>query len=394
MTTSTSNLFKPIKIGNVTVKHRVAHLPTTRTRGSADFIPTDLIKQYYTDRATTGALLITEATLLSLNQGIYANVPGIWNEKQSAAWKQIVDSVHEAGGKIALQLWALGRVGTAKLLKEHGLPLTGVSPIYEHEKAEKEAIEAGNPIQELTLDQINDLIYNQYPNAIKLADKAGFDFIELHAANGYLFEQFIHPGTNERTDKYGGKSIENRARFFFDVVDHLSTIIDPSKLAVRLSPLNEFQVPYVNPTAEEDYSYIVEGLQKRADEGKGIAFIDIVDERYNPDGSIKSQTVEFVDKIWKGPLVKGGSYTYDNENWKVINDVANADDRTLIGFGRHFIANPDLPERIKSGHALNEYDRSTFYNNSNYGYNTYPFFGQEGVEHDPEQKNVVGKALA
>ena len=392
MSIAKSNLFKPITIGKTTIKNRIAHLPTTRNRASPENVPTDLMKKYYTDRAKTGGLLVTEATLISLNQGIYPNVPGIWNQTQAKAWKEIVDSVHSVGGKIAIQLWALGRVGNAKLLKSHGLPLTGVSPIYEHEKAEKDAIDAGNPIQELTQEQIKDIIYNQYTNAAKLAEEAGFDFIELHGANGYLIEQFIHPATNQRTDKYGG-SIENRSRFLFELIDHLSTVIDPSKLAIRLSPLNDFQVPEINPTAEEDFTYVLEGLQQRADEGRGLAFIDVVDERYNPDGTIRPRTVEFVDKVWEGVLLRGGSFTYDKKgDWSTIQKVADAYDRTLIGFGRHFIANPDLPERIKSGYELNEYDRSTFYAGYNYGYNTYPFHGQV-LKVDPEEK-LAGVALA
>ncbi|KAL6452581.1 EBP1 Probable NADPH dehydrogenase [Candida maltosa Xu316] len=350
------------------------------------------MKQYYTDRAKSGGLLVTEATMISLNQGIYPNVPGIWTKQQANAWKQIVDSVHSVGGAISSQLWALGRVGKPKILKDYGLPLTGVSPIYEHEEAKREAIEAGNPIQELSRDQIKDIVHNQFGNAAKLADSAGFDFIELHAANGYLFEQFIHPQINQRTDEYGGKSIENRSRFLFEVVDHLSSIIDPTKLAIRLSPLNEFQVPGISPTTVQDYSYIVQGLQERANKGQGLAYINIVDERYNPDGSVRQQTVQFVDKIWKGILFRGGSFTYDTEDWKIINKVVNEDDRTLVGFGRYFIANPDLPERIKNGYSLNPYDRSTFYSPFNYGYNTYPFYGQD-LKVDPEEK-VLGKPLA
>ena len=392
MTISNSNLFKPIKVGNKTIKNRIAHLPTTRNRATDDHVPTDLMKKYYTARAKSGSLLITEATLISLDQGVYPNVPGMWNKQQKDAWKEITDSVHSIGGTIAIQLWALGRVGNAKLLKDEGLPLTGVSPIYEHEKAEQDAIDAGNPIQELTQDQIKDIVYNQFANAVKLADEAGFDFIELHGANSYLFEQFIHPGTNKRTDKYGG-SIENRARFLFEVVDHVSTIVDPAKLAIRLSPLNNFQVPFVNPEGQEDYSYIVEGLQKRADEGKGLAFIDVVEGRFTSDGGTEGCNVYFVGEIWKGPLLKGRNYTYDRKNeWKTIENDANADDRTLVGFGRYFIANPDLPARIQKGNELNDYDRSTFYNTDDYGYNTYPFYGEENKA-DPNIK-VLCVALA
>ncbi|CAI5756767.1 unnamed protein product [Candida verbasci] len=388
-----SNLFKPLTIGSSTVKNRIAHLPTTRTRAIKDgHVPTDLQLQYYTDRAKDGSLLITEATLISLNQGIYPSVPGIWNQQQAKAWKKIVDSVHENGGVIAAQLWALGRVGNAKLLKENGLPLTGPSANYEHEQAEKDAIEAGNPIQELTEEQIDDLINNQYPNAVKLASEtANFDFVELHAANGYLFEQFIHPDINKRTDKYGG-SIENRSRFLFNVLDKLFEIVDPQKVAIRISPANEFQTPRVNPSFVEDWTYIIKELQKRAEQGKALAFIDLVDARFNEDRTHTNIDLEFIPEIWKGILIRGGNYTYDDkDNWAQIVEDANLDDRTLVGFGRYFIANPDLPKRIYNDEELNDYDRSTFYSPYNYGYNTYPFLNEK-LEVDPNEKRL-GKSL-
>ncbi|RLV96005.1 putative NADPH dehydrogenase [Spathaspora sp. JA1] len=387
-----SNLFKAIKVGNTTLKHRIAHLPTTRNR-AANHVPTDLMKQYYTERATSGGLLVTEATLVSLNQGIYPLVPGIFNETQSKAWKQITDSVHEQGGAISLQIWALGRVGNAKLLKDNGLPLTGPSANYEHEQAEKDAIEAGNPIKALTEEEIKDFIYNQYTNAIKLADKAGFDFFELHGANGYLFEQFIHPEVNQRTDKYGG-SIENRARLLLETIDHLSTIVDPSKLALRLSPINTFQVPNVNPTSEADYSYIVSELQKRADQGKGLGYISIVDGRFVDADHTTALDVDYIHKLWKGVLLRGGNYTYDNEGWNAIRNDTDADDRTLVGFGRNFIANPDLPDRIRNGTPLNPYDRSTFYTPNNFGYNTYPHAGDSSPIKEEAEKQRFGVALA
>ncbi|EGW33420.1 NAPDH dehydrogenase [Spathaspora passalidarum NRRL Y-27907] len=386
-----SKVFKSIKVGQTTLKHRIAHLPTTRNR-AANHVPTDLMKQYYTERAATGGLLVTEATLVSLNQGIYPLVPGIWNETQSKAWKQITDSVHEQGGAISLQMWALGRVGSAQLLKAHGLPLTGPSENYEHEQAEKDAIEAGNPIKALTEEDIKDLVYNQFANAAKLADEAGFDFLELHGANGYLFEQFIHPGVNKRTDKYGG-SIENRARLLLEVIDHLSTIVDPSKLAVRLSPVNTFQVPGVNETSEADYSYIVSELQKRADQGKGLAYISVVDGRFVDADHTTAIELDYIHKLWKGVLLRGGNYTYDREGWNAIQKDTE-DDRTLVGFGRNFIANPDLPERIKKGLPLNEYDRDTFYTPTNFGYNTYPHHGDSTPVKEEVEKQRFGVALA
>lgn len=388
-----TKLFQPIKVGNTTLPHRIAHLPTTRNR-AANHVPTNLMKQYYTDRAKSGALLVTEATLVSLNQGIYPLVPGIFTHQQSNAWKVIVDSVHAHGGAIAVQLWALGRVGNAKLLKDHGLPLTGPSANYEHEQAERDAIAAGNPIRELTEEEIKDIIYNQFDNAVKLADAAGFDFIELHGANGYLFEQFIHPGINQRTDKYGG-SIENRARFLLETLDHLCTIVDSKKLAIRISPVNYFQTPGVNPTYVEDYSYIASELQKRAEEGNELGYINIVDGRFSDATMEKTLAIDlqFIHDIWKGAILRGGNYTYD-EGWKDIEAHTSEDDRTLVGFGRNFIANPDLPQRVARGLPLNPHNRDTFYTPYNYGYNTYPFHGDSKEVDQQAEEKVFGEALA
>ncbi|RCK63806.1 putative NADPH dehydrogenase [Candida viswanathii] len=370
---SDTYLFKPFKLGDVTLGHRIVHLPTTRYRATPEHVPTDLMKQYYTDRARSGGLLITEAAMISLTLGIYANVPGIWNETQVAAWRQIVDSVHEAGGAIAMQIWALGRVGKPDLLKAHGLELRAPSAIYHSDEAERVAVEVGNPIRELTEEQIRDIIYVQFANSARLAVESGVDFVAW-------------------TDKYGG-GIEGRARFVLELIDHLCTVIDPRKLAVRLSPFNDFQVPYVNPTAEEDYTYIVKELQKRADDGKALAFLDISDKSHNPDGTTSAPTTAFVRKYWKGVLVEGGSFTYDKINhWRAIQETVGQDDKALVGFCRYYTSNPDLPERLRDGYELTDYDRSTFYTHYNYGYNTFPVHGQE-IDTDPEEK-VVGMALA
>ncbi|RLV93538.1 putative NADPH dehydrogenase [Spathaspora sp. JA1] len=389
-----SNLFKPIKIGETIIRHRIAHLPASRNR-AIGHVPTDLMKQYYTDRARSGGLISTEATLISLNQGIYPMVPGIFNQRQMKAWKEIVDSVHEQGAAISIELQALGRVGDAKLLKDSGLPLTGPSANYENEEKKKIAIDSGNPIQELTDSQIKDTIYVQYSNATKLAIDAGFDFIEIHGGYGYLIEQFIHPGVNQRTDKYGG-NIENRARFLLELIDHLSSIIDPSKLSIRLSPLNVFQVPGANPSSESDYSYIVSQLQKRAEQGKSLGYISIVDGNFIDATMDKTKALDlgYIHKIWKGVLIRGGNYTYDyQENWSTIAQDVD-DDRTLVGFCRNFVANPDLPERIKKGLSLNNCDKSTFYTPGNFGYNTYSFSGKN-IEVDEEiERKRFGTALA
>ncbi|KAI5951278.1 hypothetical protein KGF54_004352 [Candida jiufengensis] len=393
-TIATSNLFKPIKVGNALLKNRIAHLPTTRNRAHpGDGISTDLQLKYYTDRAKNGSLLVTEATIATPKLGWYPNVPGIWNEKQALAWKEIVDSVHEAGGFIAVQLWGLGRVASPALMKEKGYDFVGVSDVYEHEKSEQEAKESGNLLRALTKEELHKLATEDYPNAVRLAlDVAGFDAIQIHGANGYLFSQFLHPLINTRTDEYGGKSVENRTRFLFEVIDNIFKVADASKVAIRLSPYNEFQEPGVNPYSKEDYTYILKEFQKRADQGNELAFIDLVDGRYDQDGVTEDINLDYFYKFWKGIILRGGNYTYDQkDNWANIVKDSNANDRTLVGFGRHFIANPDLPERIKKNELLNEYDRSTFYTPYDYGYNTYPVYGAKD-ESDPDAK-ITGKPL-
>lgn len=293
-------------------------------------------------------------------------------------------------------LWVV-LVFQASLLKAEGLPLTSSSALYESEKSKEAAEAAGNPVRALTEEEIKDLIYNQYTNAAKNAIEAGFDFLEIHGANGYLVEQFINPSSNTRTDKYGG-SIENRARFVLELIDHLISVVGADKLAIRLSPFNTFQGMLaedeaVHPIAT--FGYIVSELQRRANEGKELAYINVVDGRFNPDGTESALDNKFIDQIWKGIILRGGNYTYDDKNnWANVAKDVDQDDRTLIGFGRHFIANPDLVSRLENGHELNAYDRSTFYGHDNNGYNTYPFYGSSEVVDAEAESKVVPKSLA
>ena len=390
MTKSTieeSNLFKPINVGNVTLKHRIAHLPTTRVRSDSEtHIPTDLQLQYYKDRAKSGGLIVAEGTIVTPKLGIFPNVPGIWTREQALGWKQIVDAVHEQGGSIALQLWGAGSKASPALLKKNGLDYVAASAIYPDKDTEKAAIEAENPLRPLTINEIENLTKVEYPNAIKLAlDVAGFDFVEFHFANGFIASQFLNPNTNERDDQYGG-TVENRSRFLLEIIDNAFKVADPKKIAVRFSPGNNFREP-INPTAKEDFTYIAEQLQARADTGNELGFIDLVDGSFDLSDN-KSDLVDisyFLSK-WKGTVLRGGSYNLEkDQQWKRPVDVANADDRTLVGFGRQYIANPDLPDRIKNNWLLNAYDRKTFYTLYNYGYNTYPFHGQV-IDADPEAK--------
>lgn len=391
-----TSLFQPLQVGNVTLKHRVVHLPTTRTRATSDHVPTDLQLAYYEDRASVpGTLLVTEATFISEEAGLYANVPGIWSEAQTQAWKKVVDAVHAKGSHISLQLWALGRTGNPALLKERGHRFVGPSALYVSESSQKEAETVGNPIHALSDEEIKDYIYRQYDTAARNAATAGFDFVEVHAANGYLLEQFLNPSSNQRTDLYGG-SVENHARFLLEVVDHVVSILGASKVGIRLSPYINFQ----GLRGEDEpihpivlHSYVLDQLQRRATAGKQLAYVSVVDSMLCGEKRVYLD-IGFVQKIWKGVLLRGGSYTDDDSDWSLVASVVGFDDRTLVGFGRHFIANPDLVDRLANGHELNPYDRTSFYSTQNYGYNTYSRFSEDKEVIKEKEIKRVGVALA
>ncbi|KGU25012.1 NADPH2 dehydrogenase [Candida albicans P78042] len=382
-----TKLFQPIKVGNNVLPQRIAYVPTTRFRASKDHIPSDLQLNYYNARSQyPGTLIITEATFASERGGIDLHVPGIYNDAQAKSWKKINEAIHGNGSFSSVQLWYLGRVANAKDLKDAGLPLIAPSAVYWDENSEKLAKEAGNELRALTEEEIDHIVEVEYPNAAKHALEAGFDYVEIHGAHGYLLDQFLNLASNKRTDKYGCGSIENRARLLLRVVDKLIEVVGANRLALRLSPWASFQGMEIE--GEEIHSYILQQLQQRADNGQQLAYISLVEPRVTGiyDVSLKDQqgrSNEFAYKIWKGNFIRAGNYTYDAPEFKtLINDLKN--DRTIIGFSRFFTSNPDLVEKLKLGKPLNYYNREEFYKYYNYGYNSY----------DESEKQVIGKPLA
>lgn len=371
--------FKPIKIGNVELSHRIAFPPTTRYRANDDHTPSDLNLQYYDDRSKVpGTLLISEGTHLSPFTGVSRNVPGIWNDKHVRAWKKITDKVHENKSFIAIQFWPLGRVADPLYTKELGVDLVSPSAVYWSDKHKQDIELSKVTYREFTTEEIEQ-VKQDFLHGAKNAIKAGFDFVELHDAHGYLLDTFLQPTFNHRTDKYGG-SIENRARLLLELVDLLSEEIGAEKLAVRLSPWAKFNGmkgadtdihPYVT------FGYVLKEFQKRADAGRELAYVSIVEPRVNGnvDAEPNTNSNQFALDIWKGKLFRAGNYSYDAPLLQtLLRDID--DDRTVAGFSRYFISNPDLPNRLKLGLNLVPYHRPVFYNNSeNWGYNTYLPYG-------------------
>jgi 2,4-dienoyl-CoA reductase-like NADH-dependent reductase (Old Yellow Enzyme family) len=361
-----SALFAPLKLGRYELKHRIVLAPLTRMRATSDAVPTDIMKEYYSQRTTDGGLLITEATFIDRCAGSYPNVPGIYSKDQITEWKKVTDAVHEKGGIIFLQLWHLGRVASAALNE-------GQQPVSASDIAVKGNNMLGQPQEKpraLSISEIKD-ITNQFRQAALNAMEAGFDGVEIHSSNGYLLDQFINTSSNKRTDSYGG-SIENRARFPLEVVDSIADAIGADRTAIRFSPWSGFQ-DVEDETPYETWGHLTKTLQNNH---PNLAYIHFVEPRTNLMGEKNADTPDSLDtfrKAWKGSFISAGGYTYDKD--LAFNTAENTGN--LIAFGRQFLANPDLVERLRNGWPFNKYNRETFYGGSDAGYTDYPFYKEQ-----------------
>lgn len=328
--------------------------------------PTELMAEYYAQRASEGGLLITEATVISPSGFPHHNVPAVYSDAQVEAWRLTTDAVHAKGGFIYLQLWHGGRASHRKLQPDGALPSApsaiipegGGSMLPDGTRAPFETP------REMTLDEIQATI-KDFASATTHAMSAGFDGVEVHGANGYLPDQFLQDGSNHRTDAYGG-SVENRARFLLEVVDAVSTQIGADRVGVRISPNNPFNgISDSDPTTT--FSHVTRELNSR-----NIGYLHVIEPRVrgNEDFELGAPSVASRElrPLFEGTLISAGGFTRESGDALVAEGVAD-----LIAYGRHFIANPDLPERFRKGIELTPYDRSTFYGGDGHGYTDYPF---------------------
>ncbi|SCW01008.1 LAFE_0D03048g1_1 [Lachancea fermentati] len=376
-----TNLFKPIKVGNTTLEHRVVLPPLTRMRAHhPGNIPNkDWAVEYYDQRSKVpGTMVITEGSFPSPQCGGYDNAPGVWSKEQMVQWEKIFKKIHENKSFVWVQLWVLGRQAFPDTLARDGLRYDSASDdVYMDEESKKKAIECNNRLHGLTKDEIKQYI-KDYVHAAKNCIEYGADGVEIHSANGYLLNQFLDPISNKRTDEYGG-SIENRARFTLEVVDAIIDAIGPEKTGIRLSPYGTFGTMSgaSDPDLLAQYAYVIGELEKRAKAGKRLAYLHLVEPRVtNPfftegEGWYKEGTNDFAYSIWKGPIIRAGNYALDP---KAAETDVDKDDRTLIGYGRLFISNPDLVKRLKDGLPLNKYNRDLFYAFTDKGYVDYPTY--------------------
>ncbi len=346
-----SILFQPLRVGELALPNRLVMAPLTRCRSSAGRVPNALMRDYYVQRASAG-LIISEATSVTPMGVGYPDTPGVWSDEQVEGWKQIARAVHEAGGRIMLQLWHVGRVS-------HPIYLDGAQPVAPSAIAVADHVRLLRPKQPYPVPRALDTeeipgIIEAYRLGAENAKRAGFDGVEIHGANGYLLDQFLQDSTNKRTDRYGG-SIANRARLMLEVTDAVVEVWRPGRVGMHLAPRGDAQsMGDSDPRAS--FGYVARELGKR-----GIAFI-CARERQSPDSL--------------GPYLKkefGGVYiANENFNLETAEAVVAAGEADAVAFGKLFIANPDLPERFRRRTPLNEPNPATFYTQGPEGYIDYP----------------------
>lgn len=354
-----SSLFDPVTFGAVTCPNRIVMAPLTRARASRDHVPTDLMKTYYRQRAGAG-LIISEATGIS-RQGLgWPYAPGIWTMEQVTAWKPITDAVHEAGGRIFCQLWHMGRLVHPSFLDGEA-PVSASATTAPHKAHTYDGRQPYAEARALALDEIPDIL-DDYARAAGHAMAAGFDGVQLHAANGYLIDQFLRDGSNLRIDDYGG-SIENRIRLLRQTTRAIADVVGADRTAVRLSPNGESQG--VN---DSDPEALFTAAAEMLDE-IGLAFLELREPPF--DGTYgkgeRPPIAPAIRRVFHGPLVLNSDYTPERAEEALEEGLADA-----ISFGRPFISNPDLPRRVESGLALAADDRSTWYSQGAEGYIDYP----------------------
>ncbi len=357
------SLFDPIRLGNLDLPNRILMAPLTRGRSTREHVPTPIMAEYYAQRASAG-LIITEATGISQEGLGWPYAPGIWNDAQVEAWKPIVKAVHDEGGRIALQLWHMGYL-------VHPDFLGGQPPVSSSARTapdEAHTYEGKKPYGEaraLREDEIPRLLAD-YENAAKNAVAAGFDGVQIHAANGYLIDEFLRDGANKRTDRYGG-SIENRVRLLTKIAQTVAGVVGPERTGIRFSPNGPIQ------GVDDSDPHALFGLAAEVMARIGLAYIELREP--GPDGTFGKATVApvapTIKKAFGGLVILNCDYDGPKAEAAVASGEADA-----IAFGRPYLANPDLPERIAEGAPLNKDDIKTWYSQGPEGYIDYPTLSQ------------------
>jgi len=369
-----SSLFEPVTLGFHTLKNRIVMPALTRQRsGQPGDVPTSLMATYYRQRASAG-LIVSEGTQIEPRGKGYAWTPGIYSQAQIDGWREVTDAVHAEGGVIFAQLWHVGRVSHTELQPEHAAPIApsaiqalNVKAFIETSPGAGTLVEPSMP-RELTVPQIKELV-EAYAQATRNALSAGFDGVEIHSANGYLVNQFISTHANQRDDEYGG-SLYNRLRFLREVVQAVSAVAGPERVGVRFTPLftstSEDRV-YIGFVEDDPHQTYIEAIKVL--EQAGVAYLSIAEADWANAPDLPEAFRRDVRRTFSGRIIYAG--LYDAARAARIIEAGLGD---FIAFGRPFIANPDLPQRIANGWPLNKIDPASLYGGGAQGFTDYPVY--------------------
>jgi len=352
-----SSLFTPVNLGNLQLKNRMVMAPMTRNRAAEGNVPHALNVEYYRQRASAG-LIITEASQVSPEGVGYPATPGIHSEEQIAGWQKVTGAVHDEGGLIYLQLWFCGRISHPSLLPDNQTPVAPSAIKPDGEAITYEGMKAFIEPHALEVDEIKNIV-SQYKHAANMAKQAGFDGVEIHAANGYLIDQFLRDGSNQRTDEYGGNE-ENRMRFLNEVIDAVFETWDSQNVGIRLTPENSFN-SMSDSDPQQHFDYFITQLNSR-----NLAYIHLLEG--DMMGGTSTVNYRALRDAYNGTYMANNGY----DKTRAQTSLANGDS-DLIAFGIPYLANPDLVERYKNDLPLNEPNQETFYGGDETGYTDYPF---------------------
>ena len=370
-----SKLFTPISIGNLNITHRIVMAPLTRSRADLPGdVPNDLMVEYYTQRASNGGLIIGEATTISESARGWLGAPGLYSDKQLDGWKKITAAVHAKKGFMFAQLWHTGRASHVSVTGGPQPVSASVNPEYWNDPGRLTSTPGGwvqpSPHRALKIAEIAGIV-DDYRRAAARAKQAGFDGVELHAANGYLIDQFLQNGSNRRTDAYGG-SIENRARLLLEVVDAMTSVWGVDRVGVRIGPDGKW-----NGMSDSDPKSLFTHVAKHLNRF-GLAYLHIIEPRVKGNVVVEEGqgpiAAEYLRTIFTGKIIAAGGFEPDTAE-----SVVRKGDADFVAFGRYFVSNPDLPIRIKQHMPLSDYDRNTFYTFDARGYIDYPAYTAAGL---------------
>lgn len=357
--TAHARLFTPATLGHLALPQRFVMAPMTRNRALPSLAPSPTAAVYYAQRASAG-LIITEATQVSDSAAGYVFTPGIYSDEQVAGWRAVTDAVHAAGGRIVVQLWHTGRISHPVMRPDGSIPVSASAIPAQGQLITYEGPQPLPTPRPLEVDEIRG-IARDFANAARNAIVAGFDGVEIHAANGYLIDQFLRDGSNVRTDAYGG-SLENRARFLLEVVEAVGAAIGADRVGVRISPANPF-----NSMHDSDPAALTRHVAGALD-GRGLMYLHVLEGPAGDDLAATRPLAAIAREAFSGPLIVNTGYSPD-----AAETVLARGDADLVAFGVPFLTTPDFVERTREQVPLNTADRASFYGGDDRGYIDYPF---------------------